>query len=302
MKRSNPLPIEDWSLEGRQQYIKENRDRVVLVIERALEVFDDEKVISKVFRSEEKAVEDIIKRFLVPDLNPEKVPAQDLTLFTEIKFWIKHKTNGRAFSKSTRYSYEGQESEGGMCIDMECFVDSIARTLKVFNDCVASDLIWCWLQGNKKLLNSLIPSEILEEYNQGLKSNGSPAKLTRYKADACFRFLYVYLRMRRFFAGDKTVELYERKYLTKGDNKPQYTFSGYEGHIEKQKIRRFIMAIIDQFLLIQPDASRLDRCLFSTMAKKTLIEHYEINGQQGLDYKEKISKLRSLKLLKEPAL
>ena len=295
------LQITDWSLEGRQRYIKKNRDTVKLVIEYALEEFSGEAAISKAFRSQELASEGIIKRFLVPELDPKKVPSDNIILFSNIEFWIKHKTQGRASTKSYTLTETEHIDECDISSELEQHRVLLAKNLLDFNKAVDPDLTGFWMQANKKLIDNLALSAPLNSIFGHSEFDGSPTKFTRYKADACFRFLYVHLKFKNLLSDDSSSGLYERKYFTRGSNKPQYTYDGYEGHVEKDKIRRFIMRIIDLFLEHHPNSSILDQCLFRTMAKKTLIEHYEINGQPRQIYKDKIYKLRSLQSSEELA-
>ncbi len=53
------LPITDWSVEGRKEYLEQNRPCIELVLYEALEVFDERKV-SLMFGSQDNAIDRII--------------------------------------------------------------------------------------------------------------------------------------------------------------------------------------------------------------------------------------------------
>ncbi|WP_422449094.1 MULTISPECIES: hypothetical protein [unclassified Endozoicomonas] len=295
------LPIGDWSYDGRKHYVDSYRDRIELVIEAAFETFDAEK-ISTVFSSQKAGVEQIITRFLVPDLDPEKLPCRDIRLFSEIGFWIEHKTRGRVSSRTKthgRHELTEQVGRESFEVEVENALDQLAHGLRRLNSHVASDLVYYWLLANKKLLDEIGCLEKWYEIAQEPEQKGSATKATRYKADACFRYLYLFFEMGKRIDDREAACSYERKYLVKGENKPQYTSPGVEEHSEKAKVRRVIRKIIDQFLSIKPKLTPLQQCLYKAMAKKSLVDLYEFEEVYREEYRNKITLLKLYKSSEE---
>ena len=122
----------------------------------------------------------------------------------------------------------------------------------------------------------------------------SNSQKTRYKADAAFRYLYFFLDFKRHSG---TFSNYEKKYLVKGDNILQYVVCGSETHQNKHEVRLTIKKIIKKFhdLHIQTeDSSYLLRSLFKGIAKKAVLDVYEINNNEP-DRIEYETLLKSLK-------
>jgi len=291
------IPITDWSLSGRQAYVESNRANIVLVIERAAETLADD-VVSMVFGSVEKTPDEIIKRFLVPELDSSRVPSHDLHLFSEINFWIKHKTGGRASSKSHRTVSRDQTSlplpEGnnvpGDCAETR--LNRINMSLQKFNTLVAPDIIGYWMMANKKLLDTFLPSE-----DHAIEHQGSETKKTKYKADASFRFCYHFLKLSDKLSEERNRVYFESKYLVKGPNKPQYVSENEESHIQKHNVRLFIKKLIQFYEFHYSDYDELSHCLIKPMAKKSLLDQYEFDRKSADKYGSKLKSLSKAKVV-----
>lgn len=291
------IPITDWSLSGRQAYVESNRAIIELVIDRAVEAFSDD-VIFRVFGSVEDVPSEIIKRFLVPELDQFKVPARDISLFSHIFFWVKHKTSGRGSSKSLITASLDHPSsllcevnnDIGNSLDNQCF--RISSSLKTFNDLVASDVIGYWMMGNKKLLDTFLPSE-----DHAIEHQGSETKKTKYKADASFRFCYHFLKLSDKLSEERNRVYFESKYLVKGPNKPQYVSANEESHIQKHNVRLFIKKLIQFYELHYSDYDELSHCLIKPMAKKSLLDQYEFDRKSADKYGSKLKSLSKAKVV-----
>lgn len=285
------LPITDWSLSGREKYASVNQDRIVLVIERAAETLADD-TISRVFGSVEKVVDEVIKRFLVPELDSSRLPSRDIHLFSDMNFWIKHKTGGRASSKSHRTVSPLPLSEGSyeqrFCAETR--LNKIAMSLEIFNNLVASDVIGYWMMANKKLLDSFLSSE-----DQAIKHQGSEAKKTKYKADASFRFCYHFLSLSDRLSEESYRFDFESKYLVRGPNKPQYVSANEETHISKHQVRLFIKKVILFYERHFNDYDELAHCLIKPMTKKSLLDQYEFDKEAIAEYGNKLKALSKTK-------
>ncbi|MDO6505542.1 hypothetical protein Q4506_00640 [Colwellia sp. 4_MG-2023] len=294
------LPISDASQEGRKNYIESNRFAVEYVIAEALEVFQKEDVISKVFRSQDKAIEKIIEMFLSPHFSLNSTPYKDIRLFSQLNFWVNYKTRGRFnVSSSNRVESNSMKEHVKPENEVASYYKEITKILPEFNRRVAADVIKYWFKANKKLLNELLPSE-----STGMSTNifevenkVSDSQDSRYKVDAAFRYLFLY------FGIDKQIETaghYERKYLTKGENKPQYVSGIRETHQDKHHVRLSIKNIIDQFFEIHKKSDNSDilsHSLLKVIGRKAVLDVYEINSKSGdkdvvNEYNYKLSSLK----------
>jgi hypothetical protein len=275
----NNLPIENWSQEGREEYIEKNRVVVELVIQEALESFSED-IISKAFGSQEKAVTKIIELFVSSRFSLERVMYKNIHLFTQLNFWAKFKTAGNVATYSNVITNEicnHQETIKGT--DQLC-LDKISESMEIFNKCVAPDVIKYWLKANKKLLNELTSNENihLESGFSDIENSVSNTQETRYKVDAAFRYLFLYLGIGQQL---DTANKYVNKYLTKGENKPQYVSIGSETHQDKHHVRLSIIKIIDKFCEIHKTSDASDvlmHSLLKVVAKKAVLDVYEINS------------------------
>lgn len=296
----NNLPIENWSQEGRENYIAQNRDVVELVIQQALESFD-EMIISKAFGSQGKAVTKIIELFVSPQFSLERVTDKNILLFTQLKFWARYKSAGNV-STHSRVKTDGNcslvdniENNEGLCLPL----DKISETMEFFNACVAPDVIKYWFKANKKLLDELAINENndLKPVLSEIENSVSSPQETRYKADAAFRYLFLYLGIKKHL---DTADNYIKKYLTKGENKPQYVSVGIEPHEDKHHVRLSVIKIIDKFCDIHKGTDVSDvltLSLLKNIGKKAVLDVYEINSN-NLDNKvieEYNNKLTSFK-------
>jgi len=290
MTKENILLIEDWTLEGRQSYIDKNRIEVELSIEHAAEELSDSD-ISRIFGSMDEVVPEVIKRFLVPNLDPDKVPCRDLNLFSQLKFWAKHKTCGQSSLSgidSIRISDEILTIDG----ELGSVFDRISKTLKCFNEMVDADLVGYWLIANKKLC-----AELSDGYTISIEREHSPTQKTRYKSDASFRFLYLYLDLgNRVSLREHCCRLdYEYKYLRKNKNQPQYVAPQYpESHTLKHGIRQFIAKVIYELVLEKDNFERIDLALSRPFAKKALLDQYEFDQNMKEAYWPKLKQLKVL--------
>lgn len=294
------LPITDASQEGRKNYIESNRYVVELVISKALETFQKEDVISKVFRSQDKAIEKIIEMFLSPHFSLNSTLYKDIRLFSQLNYWIRYKTRGSfTVSSSNRIKSNCMKEQVKTENDSASYYKEITQILPEFNRRVAADVIKYWFKANKKLLNELLPS-----VSSSMSSNiievdtkVSDSQVSRYKVDAAFRYLFLY------FGIDKQIETtghYERKYLTKGENKPQYVSGIRETHQDKHYVRLSIKNIIDQFFEIHKKSDKSDiisHSLLKVIGRKAVLDVYEINSKSGdkdvvKEYQYKLSCLK----------
>jgi len=285
-------PITDWSEIGRINYIEMNRNLVELIISQACEDFHEEG-ISTVFRSESKAIDSIIQLFLSPQFDCGKLPIgipENIMIFSQLNFWIKFKTGRSLSAQSLSSEYKEDEIVSATeSTDHDCDMKILAKNVEKLNKVVASNVINYWLMANKKLLDELSPEKV-----SVTESTASNSQKTRYKADAAFRYLY-------FFCGidkqpDSFVE-YQRKYLVKGENIPQYVAGGAETHQSKHQVRQSIKKIIRVFYEIHSvtdDNAYLMRSLLKGIAKNAILDVYEINKKDP-DHKTLVQILKSFK-------
>lgn len=298
--RDEILPITDWSHVGRQKYVDKNRQVIELVIEHALENFD-EKAISLAFQSQASAVSKIINLFLLSHFSGERLHsgiAKDINLFSQLAFWIRFKSAGSIHVGYVPYKQALVESvheqSGSKQVDIDFHVQKLARNLSELNQHVAPDLIGYWLQANKKLLNELAVSDDLS-WDIEIENEVSAPQITRYKVDASFRYLYQFLNIKEHI---NSVELYENKYFVKGLNRPQYVAEQSETHQTKHQVRQKIKQIINRFHSIHTqtgDNDFLTRALFKAIAKKAVLDVYEINKNEPYysDYAHKLKQLKN---------
>jgi len=297
MKEINLL-IEDGSQEGRKNYIETNRHIVELVIAEALEIFPNEEAISKVFRGQEQAIKKIIEMFLSPHFSLDSVMYKGIKLFSQLPFWINYKTRGKFNTspnnniKPNSMKYKETPSESNTL-----HYNELTQTLIKLSPCVAADVIGYWLKANKKLLNELALNQTLTHLSvfSGIETYVSKPQETRYKADAAFRFLFLYLGVGK---RQGIADCYEKKYLTRGENKPQYVSLARESHHDKHLVRVTIKKIIDEFSEIHKQSENLDIITFSLLkviAKKSILDVYEFNSNNSDEkvIEEYIHKLKS---------
>ncbi|CEO41330.1 hypothetical protein [Photobacterium kishitanii] len=294
----NDLPITDWSHVGRQKYVDKNRQIIELVIEQALENFD-EKTISLAFQSQAYAVSKIIDLFLLSYFSVDELPngiPKDIKLFSQLPFWVNYKTAGNVYvgdsSHKQALSNSVHEQSESKVESVDTNVQKLAKNLKKLNQHVAPDLISYWLLANKKLLRELssLECDLVEIENEV----SSPQK-TRYKVDASFRYLYLFLNVAKHL---DSVEFYENKYFVKGLNRPQYVAGHSETHQTKHQVRQTIKHIISRLYEIfaeTDDKDSITRALFKAIAKTAVLDVYEINKNDTyrLDYEQKLRKLKS---------
>lgn len=277
----DPLPqIKDWSLEGRQKFVKKHEQQIRLIISNVAEELS-ENTVSKVFRSIEEIPNEVIKRFLVQHLDPVKLPCQDIKIFTHLVFWISHKTGGRV--KAQNSSFTGKRStdnlEGGSFNGID-FIEKCAHTLSNLNSKVDPDLIGFWLEANKQL------REVVCDEPCGLENKilaqVSDSQKTRYKADACFRFVYLHFKLGNNINISPQVALtdYESKYFQKGTNTPQYVHKGTEpeSHQTKHEVRKLIAQLIELLAGMGSDLEKLEHALIKPAFKKALLDIYELDS------------------------
>lgn len=293
------LPITDWSLVGRQTYVDRNRRVIELIIEQALEDFD-EKAISNAFRHQTNAVTKIIDLFLLNHFSVDRLPIdipKDITLFSQLPFWVSFKTAGNVHAGDGAYKQALVESDYELpefkVDDIDLHQQKLAKNLKKLNQHVAPDLIGYWLQANKKLLNELSGSGEFSKVVE-IENDVSDSQKSRYKADASFRYLYLFLNIAEHI---NTVESYENKYFVKGLNCPQYVAGHPETHQTKHQIRLTIKQIINrlyEIYLETGDHDVLTLSLFKAIAKKAVLDVYEINKNEPY-YSDCAHKLLQLK-------
>lgn len=297
------FPITDWSVEGRKEYLELNRPCIELVLYEALEVFDERKV-SLTFGSQDNARDRIIGMFISDSFNHENLPSgipYDIKLFSQIDFWCKLKS-GKTFSGLQQLLDEevdiadSQSEVGTFEIDLH----KISYCLAIYSGLVAANMIYFWLQANKKLLDELgnIGTPIVDD--KSIKVAESPSK---YKVDSSFRYLCVFLDVESQIPG---FHLYKSKYLTKGENKPQYTAkkTEKESHLTTSEIRLVVTKIIDYFYRVYcEEPSLLCQVLLKSVGGKSLLDQYKIKSKDYPNFDELRDKLTALKspLKKEAA-
>ncbi|MCE3220935.1 hypothetical protein G5C64_19160 [Vibrio diabolicus] len=289
------LPITDWSVEGRRKYLEQNRMIVELILYESLEVFDERRV-SLTFKSQDDAKDYIISMFLSDSFNYGKLPRgipHDIKLFSQIDFWCKLKS-GKSFSGVQRLIGEEVELIDGQSEASTFEVDLIklSHCLAIYSDLVAANMVYFWLQANKKLLDELGNVVHPLKYDNSVYVEKSP---TRYKVDSSFRYLCVFLDIESHIPG---FHLYRGKYLTKGENKPQYTAKNNEreSHHTTSEVRSVVTKIIDYFYRVHSDEpSPLCLALFKSVGSKTLLDQYKIKSGDCTDIEELRDKLTALK-------
>ncbi|CAH6870461.1 conserved hypothetical protein [Vibrio chagasii] len=289
------LPITDWSVEGRKEYFEQNRPCIELVLYEALEVFDERKV-SLTFGSQDNAIDRIIGMFMSDSFNHENLPSgipNDIKLFSQIDFWCKLKS-GKTFSGLQQLIDEevdiadSQTEVGTFEIDLH----KISYCLAIYSGMVAANMIYFWLQANKKLLDELgnIGTPIVDD--KSIKVAVSPSK---YKVDSSFRYLCVFLDVEPQIPG---FHLYKSKYLTKGENKPQYTAkkTEKESHLTTSEVRAVVTKTIDYFYRVYcEEPSPLCQVLLKSVAGKSLLDQYKIKSKDYPNFDELRDKLIVLK-------
>ncbi|MEI8624982.1 hypothetical protein P4S67_12360 [Pseudoalteromonas sp. B137] len=275
------LPIHDWSLNGRNEYIESNRAIIELIIDQGLEEFDEQTAYSA-FQSQDRAKNKIINLFCAEQFEVSNLPIEmpkNIRLFSQIAFWVKYKTAGKVYT-GNRVKVELEENyQSSQSVDNDLKISELASNLEQLNHCVAPDIIGYWLLANKKLLRELASSKSLKNYADldEIKNEVSDTQKTRYKADASFRYLTLFLNLDSRFGN---FDFYQKKYLVKGLNRPQYVANKTESHHEKHKVRLVIKNIIHQFheiLSSIDDRDILERSLFKSIAKSAVLDVYEIN-------------------------
>jgi hypothetical protein len=298
----NNLPIEDCSQKGREEYIEKNRVVVELVIQQA---FGDlhEEIISKAFGNEDKAISKIIQLFISPLFSLEKVKHKNIKLFTQLKYWVKYKTAGNVSTYSRVKADENCSLLDKVKSPEELYLplDKISESMELFNKCVAPDVVKYWMKANKKLLNELAINENIDLASNAydIENSVSNTQETRYKVDAAFRYLFLYLGIGKQL---DTANKYVKKYLTKGDNKPQYVSVERETHHDKHLVRLSIIKIIDKFCEIHKNSEPSDVLTYSLLkaiSKKSVLDVYEFNPN-NTDKKEIDEYAYKLKSFKKP--
>ncbi|GAB2640182.1 hypothetical protein [Vibrio panuliri] len=289
------FPITDWSVEGRKQYLEQHRPCIELVLYEALEVFDERKV-SLTFGSQANAVVRIIDMFLSDGFENEKLPngiPRDIKLFSQIDYWCKLKS-GVVFARLQQLGHDevdivdNQTDRGTFVTDL----DQLSKCLGIYSQLVAANMVYFWFQANKKLLDELGQVEPpIESKFEGCIDKST----TRYKVDSSFRYLCVYLDIESKIPGFR---LYKSKYLTKGENKPQYTAkkNERESHNTTSEVRSVVTKIIDYFCRVHSDEpSSLCLALFKSVGNTTLLDQYKIKSKDYPNIDELKDKLIALK-------
>ncbi|EGU56217.1 hypothetical protein VINI7043_16368 [Vibrio nigripulchritudo ATCC 27043] len=289
------LPITDWSVEGRKQYLEQHRACIELVLYEALEVFDERKV-SLTFGCQVNAVARIIDMFSSDSFENEKLPngiPRDIKLFSQIDYWCKLKS-GVVFAGLQQLGHDeidivdNQTDRGAFVIDL----DQLSNCLGIYSQLVAANMVYFWLQANKKLLDELGQVEApIESDFEGCMDKST----TRYKVDSSFRYLCVFLDVEPQIPG---FHLYKSKYLTKGENKPQYTAkkTEKESHLTTSEIRSVVTKTIDYFYRVYcEEPSPICQVLLKSVGGKSLLDQYKIKSKDYPNFGELRDKLTALK-------
>ncbi|MCJ8350450.1 hypothetical protein [Moritella sp.] len=294
------LPIIDISKDGRQKYVEQYRRQIELVLLEAMdrleESFSKNDQFIKVFGSHDSATDKIINLFLADSFDLEKAHAKNLSLFTQLDYWLEYKTGGRLGSNKMTCNDLSQINETEITTNQpDNHIENLAKGLSQLSLCVAPDLVGYWLMANKKLLDEIGTLEQFYLDHKEIENMGSDGKKTRYKADACFRYLYLFLNIRPKLFDNGYIDAYEAKYFVRGNNIPQYTSIQTEDHIKKMHVRKVIRQIIDRFEAIHSDSDTLQACLIRTMARKSLVDLYEFEPLHKREYGEKLKGLKQVK-------
>lgn len=292
MNGESDIPITDWTLEGRKMYVESNKDLIEYIVSISLEELCCERVFT-VFGSMDKAVDKIIARFLVNEFDEGKAPCKNIGIFKELDFWISHMTGGKVSSRK-RYNEIDTNFLGDVDLGSDHEINQLNRlssVLREFSMCVASDVISYWFKANKKVVDGLSLKN--DNHDTEVKNLRSGSNTTKYKADASFRFLYRLLKVSDSFCSDGYRVFFENKYLVRGLNEPQYTAQGIEDHLTKDKVRRYILRVIDHHDSHKNEYSLFDQNLLKSIAKKSLLELYELDKDEEIRAEYSI-KLKSL--------
>lgn len=298
--KSQDLPIVDTSLEGRKEYVNRHKSQIEITIMMAFDSFSDQdsdkrNKLLDVFGDDTVAANKIIKAFTSESFDIEKAPRKDLTLFTQPNFWLKYLTGGRIKSdRGSNQSFDLSEQSDVIHTAHEDHISILGSTLNKFNDHVASDLVGFWLMANRKLLRELKSEEKFDNSSEmkDILLHSSDGKKTKYKADACFRYLYLLLDIQKKVDSDN----FFSKYLIAGKNTPQYTSNKSESHELKKQIRKEICKIIDTYQNIHSNfnASPLEVILMNQVARKSLVDLYEFDKTIKGEYADKLYSLRKI--------
>lgn len=293
------LPITDISKEGRQMYVDQYRLNIEITLLQSMDCLEDDFSINdqflNTFGSHDSAVDKIINLFLADSFNLEKAPVRDLSLFSMPCYWLKYKTGGRLNSSisSSCVNEKNIEIETNSN-PIDDHIEYLAEGLSEFNKCVTSDMVGYWLMANKKLLNE---SGVLNQFNlcyEDVEQKGSEGKKTRYKADACFRYLYLFLNIRPKLIDNGYIDAYEKKYFVRGKNIPQYTSDQSEDHTKKKNVREVIRQIIIKIQEVDRECTVLQACLIRTMARKSLVDLYEFEPLYKREFGDKLKSLKQI--------
>ncbi|MEZ8656480.1 hypothetical protein AB4516_20190 [Vibrio sp. 10N.222.54.F12] len=289
------LPINDWSIEGRKQYIEQNRLCIELVLYEALEFFDERKV-SLTFGSQDNAKDRIISMFLSDRFNDEKLPngiPRNIKLFSQIDYWCKFKS-GKTFFGVQQLIDEDVELASDLPVlsTLEADLDKLSLCLAIYSELVAANMIYFWLQANRKLLDELGRVGPQFEHENADRVEETP---TKYKVDSSFRYLCVFLDIESQIPD---FQLYKNKYLTKGENKPQYTAkkNEKESHLTTSEVRLVVTKIIDYFYRVhREEPSPLCQVLLKSVGGKSLLDQYKIKSKDYPNFDDLRDKLTALK-------
>ncbi|EII3282794.1 hypothetical protein ACU440_002159 [Vibrio alginolyticus] len=295
MRDADLSQINDWSVEGRKQYLEEHRVTIEVILSNALEEFYGPK-LSSVFGCQDKAKDKILDMFVSErldqiELRKRNIPC-DLGLFDQIDFWCKFKT-GISVKGIKQISLDSNLLDHDVLTgnDIEHDIEKLSNCLPLYSHSVAPDMVGYWLLANKKLLDEL-SGFINVDVNVAKELKGSPAKLSKYKADASFRYLCLYLNVESKVSD---FHKYQKKYLTRGENKPQYVADGNESHMEKHEVRKSVAQVIDHFHRVNNDGTTvLCHKLFKSAGRKSLLDQYEI-GRDFAHYEKLKNQLSELK-------
>ncbi|MFC1234434.1 hypothetical protein [Vibrio sp. F74] len=297
MRDADLSPINDWSVEGRKQYLEDHRVIVEVILSKALEELYGPK-LSSVFGRQDKAKNKILNMFVSEsfdhkELLKKSIPC-NLKLFSQIDFWCKYKT-GISIKGAQQVPLDSDllGNDGLAGNDLEHDIEKLSNYLPLYSHSVAPDMVGYWLLANKKLLDEL-SGFIYVDVNVSQNLKGSPAKKSKYKADASFRYICIYLHLDAKVSG---FDKYLAKYLTRGKNEPQYVSEGGESHTEKHEVRKSITRLIGYLHMVSgDDPTALCQKLLNSAGRKSLLDQYEISR----DYPEYEKLKNQLSELKSP--
>lgn len=222
------LPIEDWSLLGRQRLVETHESIIRLLLDESFTLFmDDGSLTLFGFQDVESAVEWCLHRFVHGELDPSRLSAASRTfqLFTQVHFWLAQKLGAVGFRSRMRMlhqasasrmsassdseaavaggtSSEGQASQRMDNLDasntLTSFQGRLATTLASLREHTCAELVTWWLEGSFRLRRQWFGRQNSDWAGvPEIGTNLSKKQRSILRHDALFRFLCLWFRLER---------------------------------------------------------------------------------------------------------